>query len=117
MSLQVSRSMSVDLAILRREPDLMGHGGWEYEYEVRMGDEPIVVDRDPEFSACRALYAAGHAGKARFWREGKTQHDIEMDIARAAKWRTLETEFEGPRFVKVKEDEPEIKQKVKMENA
>ena len=41
-------------------------------------------------------------GKARFWREGRTEHDIEFDIERAAKFTVRENERTGPRFVKFK---------------
>ena len=94
----------VDLSIRRREPERMGHGDWEYQYEVWLGEELIVAkSRDPEFDACRALHAAGHTGKARFWREWRAEHDISMDIATAIKWRTKETRKIGPHFVKFEE--------------
>ena len=78
----------------------MGHGDWEYQYNVWLGEELIVAKfRDPEFAACRKLAKLGRFGKARFWREGKSSHDIEMDIARATKWRTKETRKIVPYFV------------------
>ena len=96
--------MVLDLILKRLEPELMGHGGWEYQYNVWLGEELIVAkSRDPEFAACRKLAKSGRFGKARFWREGKGSHDIEMDIARAAKWRTKETRKIGPHFVQFEE--------------
>lgn len=95
-----------DLILKRLTPDRLGQGGWEYQYEVWLGDELIVRARDPEFAACRKLAKSGRFGRARFWREGRAEHDISMDIARAAKWRTKETRRIGPHFVPFEEFDP-----------
>ena len=105
-------SAVLDLILKRREPEQLGHGDWEYQYEVWLGEELIVKSRDPEFAACRKLAKSGRFGKARFWREGKAQHDIEMDITRAAKWRAKETRRIGPHFVRFEEFPSGFKQKV-----
>jgi hypothetical protein len=86
------------LAVRRLEPERMGHGKWEYKYEVRLGDELVVIDRDPECSACRALLAKGITGTARFMYGGAPY--MTMNIERAAQYRVRETERHGPRFVK-----------------
>jgi hypothetical protein len=93
----------LDLTLKRLEPALLGHGGWEYQYEVRLGGELIAKSRDPEFAACRTLAKSGRFGRARFWREGKAHPDISMDIALAAKWRTKETRKLGPQFARFEE--------------
>jgi hypothetical protein len=89
---------TVDLAMKRLDPERMSFGRWEYEYEVRLGDELIVINRDPECSACRALLAKGITGTARFMRRGAPY--MTMNIERAAQYRVRETERHGPRFVK-----------------
>ena len=68
-----------------------------------------MKSRDPEFAACRALAKSGRFGLARFWREGKDHHDIQMDIAKAAKWRTAETRKGGPRFARFTEFPAELR--------
>ncbi len=92
---------TIDLAMRRLRPEQMLLGRWEYEYEVRLGDELIVVDRDPEHSACRALLAKGITGKARFMRDGKPS--LIMDIEKAAQYRVQDKGRHGPRFVKYKQ--------------
>lgn len=84
---------------LKRLPK--GETETHYRYEVRLNGELLVVHRDPEFAACRALVARGYSGKARFWREGKEHPDIEIrDIVKAARYKTLETPSVGPKFAK-----------------
>jgi len=92
---------TIDLAMRRLRPERMLLGRWEYEYEVRLGDELIVVDRDPEHSACRALLAKGIKGKARFMRDGKPS--LIMDIEKAAQYRVQDKGRHGPRFVKYRQ--------------
>ena len=107
-------SVVLGLILKRLEPELMGYGGWEYQYEVWLGEELIVTkSRDPEFDACRKLAKSGRFGRARFWREGRAEHDISMDIATAIKWRTKETRKIGPHFVRFEEFPAEpLKRKV-----
>jgi hypothetical protein len=95
-----NREHRFDLIFKRIDVDLGEHG---YPYEVWLGEELIVKSRDPEFAACRKLAKSGRFGRARFWREGKETHDISMDIATAAKWRTKETRRHGPLFVPFEE--------------
>jgi hypothetical protein len=92
---------TIDLAMRRLRPEQMLLGRWEYEYEVRLGDELLVVSRDPEHSACRALLAKGITGKARFMRDGKPS--LIMDIEKAAQYRVQDKGRHGPRFVKYKQ--------------
>ena len=92
--------MCLDLMLKHLDAELSDHG---CAYEVWLGDEFIVKSRDPEFAACRKLAKSGRFGQARFWREGKLCHDIEMDVARAAKCRTKETMKKPPHFVRFEE--------------
>ncbi len=86
-----------DLVLRRREkPTRAG-----YVYEVLRGGKVLLAWINPELSACRLLASEGVIGKARFWREGRTAHDIEFDIQRAAKFTMRENERDGPRFVKI----------------
>jgi hypothetical protein len=73
-----------------------------YVYEVLKDGKVLLASINPELSACRLLASEGVQGKARFWREGRTEHDIEFDIERAAKLTLRENEQSGPRFVKFK---------------
>ena len=103
---------TVDLIIRRRnQPTPRG-----YRYDVLLADELLVTGYDPEFMACRLLAERGITGKARFWREGKAHHDIEMDITKASQRCVRETQNHGPRLAKWKpndwfknreDDEPE----------
>ena len=88
----------IDLILRRRKkPTAVG-----FIYEVWRGGEMMLASTNPELSACRLLANAGITGKARFWREGRAEHDIEMDITRAARFTVRENEHTGPRFVKFK---------------
>ncbi len=62
----------------------------------------MLASLNPQFATCRLLASEGVIGKARFWREGRPEHDIEFDIERAAKFTVRENEQSGPRFVKFK---------------
>ena len=73
-----------------------------YVYEVLRDGTVLLASLNPEFAACRLLASESVQGKARFWREGRTAHDIEFDILRAAKFTVRENEQSGPRFVKFK---------------
>ena len=73
-----------------------------YVYEVLRDEKVLLASLNPEFAACRLLASDGITGNARFWREGRTEHDIEFDIQRAAKFTVRENEHTGPRFVKFK---------------
>ena len=87
-----------NLLLYRRErPTRTG-----YVYEVLKDGKVLLASLNPEFAACRLLASEGVTGKARFWREGRTEHDIEFDIERAAKFTVRENERTGPRFVKFK---------------
>ncbi|HWJ17950.1 MAG TPA: hypothetical protein VNR65_04390 [Geobacterales bacterium] len=87
-----------DLLLRRREkPTRAG-----YVYEVLQDGKVLLASINPEFAACRLLASEGVTGKARFWREGRPEHDIEFDIDRAAKFTVRENEQSGPRFVKFK---------------
>ena len=87
-----------DLVLRRREkPTRSG-----YVYEVLRDGKVLLASLNPEFAACRLLASEGVQGKARFWREGRAVHDIEVDIQRAAKFTVRENERDGPRFVKFK---------------
>jgi hypothetical protein len=86
----------IDLVMRRRNQA----GSRGYRYDVLMGGELLCTANDPEFTACRILAERGITGKARFWREGKTEHDIEMDITKASKKCIRESEKHGPRIVK-----------------
>ena len=70
-----------------------------YVYEVLKDGKVLLASINPELAACRLLASEGVTGKARFWREGRTAHDIEFDIERASKWTVRENEHTGPRFV------------------
>ena len=87
-----------DLVLRRRKnPTRAG-----YVYEILRDGKVLLASLNPEFAACRLLASEGVIGKARFWREGRTAHDIEFDIQRAAKFTVRENERDGPRFVKFK---------------
>ncbi len=87
-----------DLVLRRREkPTRTG-----YVYEVLRDRKVLLASINPEFAACRLLASEGVIGKARFWREGRPEHDIEFDIEHAAKFTVRENEQRGPRFVKFK---------------
>ena len=87
-----------DLVLRRRErPTRAG-----YVYEVLRDGKVLLASLNPEFAACRLLAGGGVQGKARFWREGRTQYDIEFNIECAAKFTVRENEHTGPRFVKFK---------------
>ena len=73
-----------------------------YVYEVLKDGQVLLASLNPEFAACRLLASEGVIGKARFWREGRTAHDSEFDIQRAAKFTVRENEQSGPRFAKFK---------------
>ena len=88
----------INLVLHRREkPTRTG-----YVYEVLKDGKVLLASINPEFAACRLLASEGVIGKARFWREGRTAHDSEFDIQRAAKFTVRENERDGPRFVKFK---------------
>ena len=93
--------MHFDLILKRLDDSLKPDLG--HLYQVWLGDEILVTSRDPEFAAFRALAKSGRLGRARFWREGRAEHDISMHIATAAKWRVKETARKGLHFVKFEE--------------
>ena len=85
----------IDLILRRRKkPTAVG-----FIYEVWRDGEMMLASINPECAACRLLANAGITGKARFWREGRTEHDIAVDIQRGAKFTIRENERTGPRFV------------------
>ncbi len=85
--------------VLRRRKNPTRAG---YVYEILRDGKVLLASINPELSACRLLASEGIIGKARFWREGRTAHDSEFDIQRAAKFTVRENEQSGPRFVKFK---------------
>jgi hypothetical protein len=81
------------------EPISLGERGQLYRV-THNGAVLIERSRSPELDACRALLARGISGKLQVWRPGKTAHDMQLDIERAAGWTVLENEREGPRLVR-----------------
>ena len=57
-------------------------------YAAFYGGNLLTRSLDPEHATCRELLKLGLTGKARFWREGKPVHDLEMDIERGARLST-----------------------------
>ena len=88
----------IDLTLKRRaRPGPKG-----YLYDVFLGPGFVLTSLNPEFDTCRVLALAGRQGKVRFWRPGKSEHDSEFDIERAAKVTVRENAKHAPRFAKYK---------------
>jgi len=70
-----------------------------YFYQAFLNGEPLSRSQtNAETDACRELLRRGMTGKARFWREGKTSPDVEMNIERAAQWQLIEEDRDGLRW-------------------
>jgi hypothetical protein len=69
-------------------------------YTVHFRGEPLGRWTDPEFSACRALLAAGYTGRLETRWKGEKFAAMRMDIEKASKLCTRETPTDGPRIVK-----------------
>jgi hypothetical protein len=79
-----------------------GFNGTGARYRVNDEDGRVLVAStcDPEFAAARALLAKGVTGQLEVWRASAVFPSMVLDIETAAGLRTLETEVEGPKFVK-----------------
>jgi hypothetical protein len=82
--------------------DCIGYGKTGANYRITDEDGRLLVPntRDPEFAAARALLAKGVTGRLEVWRASAMFPAMTMDIEKAAGLRTMETESEGPKFVK-----------------
>ena len=60
----------------------------------------IESTRNPEYDACRALWARGIAGRLEIWRVGTTYPASAINIERGSRWTILETERESPRIAR-----------------
>jgi hypothetical protein len=69
-------------------------------YRVHYRGAPLIDETwNPEFEACRALWARGIVGRLEVWRLGKSHPDVLVpDIAKAAEWTVKENETRGPHF-------------------
>lgn len=72
-------------------------------YDVLLNGETIVTSISPEFAACRVLKSRGMTGLAQFWRAGKPNWDMRMDIETGAGLTIEENASGGPRVIRFRE--------------
>src|SRR5262245_43469408 len=81
---------------VRIEPSFKNAG---YRYKVIHQGATLIEDSsNPEYDACRALYAKGITGLLETYRGGT--HCMTLDIEKGAKLTIEETPTRGPRLVK-----------------
>jgi hypothetical protein len=88
--------MQVDVVIT---PTSLGQRGQRYEVTY-LGSLLVESTLNPEFDACRALFAQGITGKLAVWRPGSVFPAMILDIERAAGLTVADTDAAGPRFVR-----------------
>lgn len=69
------------------------------KYEVWMDGEILAAGTSPEFQVCRILKDRGMAGNVRFWRQGRSTHDLLIPIERGSGMSVTEGQ-KGMGFVK-----------------
>jgi hypothetical protein len=63
-----------------------------------LGETLVESARDPEFEACRALFARGIVGTLVTYSPGSLVPRMKIDIEKGAKLSTIDNANEGPRF-------------------
>ncbi len=79
-------------------PTGLGERGQHYRV-THLGNLLVESTRNPEFDACRALFAQGITGKLAVWRRGAAGPCMTLDIERGAGLTTSETDKDGLRLV------------------
>jgi hypothetical protein len=80
-------------------PTNVGNRG-QYYRVTYLGRLLVESTRNPEFDACRALFAQGITGKLAVWRRGAAVPCMTLDIERGAGLTTCETDKDGLRLVR-----------------
>jgi hypothetical protein len=80
-------------------PANQGKRGQRYQVAY-LGSLLIESTINPEFDACRALFAQGITGKLAVWRRGASAPCMTLDIEQGAGLTVSETDREGPRLVR-----------------
>jgi hypothetical protein len=79
-------------------PAGLGKRGQQYSVTY-LGNLLIESTRNPEFDACRALFAQGVTGKLAVWRGEAAAPCMTLDIERGAGLTVSETDKDGLRLV------------------